>query len=158
VNENQEIIDQPAPTLEMVVDGFSNKWDRIRHFVVDGGLIIALSMLIYYQVYEKYFMYDEDWNYTVGFSILLTIYFFYYLLFEKKLNQTPGKMINKTLVVTDDLEKLTWLHVLKRTVIRFPFAFAYNTILDAPFHDIFSKTRVIRVKRKFKIEDETEEE
>ncbi len=148
MDKNQDIIDQPFHSEDFIFDGFSNKWDRMRHFVIDGGLIVSSSMLIHYQVYKKNFSLSEDWDFPIGLSILILIYLSYYFVFEIKTGRTLGKIVNKTLVVTEESEKPSWFHILIRTVLRIPFVFIRSEILQAHLHDVFSKTRVIRIKKR----------
>lgn len=85
---------------------------------------------------------DEDsylWN-IIG--ILMS--FAYYAFFESLLSVTPGKLITKTIVVTDDGDKPAFKTILIRTLCRLvPFeAFTFLTS-SRGFHDSQSKTRVI---------------
>ena len=148
MTQELDILDQPIYDDNFIVDGFTNSWDRMRHFVIDGGIIVTTSMLIHYQLYKKYIATSEELDYPVGLSILFVIYLGYYIIFETVKGRTLGKMVNKTLVVTFDLERPNIKQVTIRTLLRFPLALIWNRILVAPLHDVFSKTRVIRIKKR----------
>lgn len=69
----------------------------------------------------------------------------YYVFFESVFQQTPGKMITGTRVITEWGGKPSVGQVIKRTLIRFvpfePFSFLGST---TGWHDRWSKTRVVR--------------
>lgn len=77
------------------------------------------------------------------FLLGVPVFIGYYLLFEGLWSRTPGKFIFGTVVVNDDLNKPSFLQVVKRTLCRFiPFE-PFSFFGARGWHDSLSKTRVI---------------
>ena len=68
----------------------------------------------------------------------------YYVFFETVFQQTPGKMVTGSRVITESGGKPTFGQIVKRTLIRFipfePFSFLGS---NGGWHDRWSKTRVV---------------
>lgn len=77
------------------------------------------------------------------FLLGVPIFIGYYLFFEGLWSRTPGKFVFVTVVVNDDLNKPSFLQIVKRTFCRFiPFE-PFSFFGARGWHDSISKTRVI---------------
>jgi uncharacterized RDD family membrane protein YckC len=75
----------------------------------------------------------------------IVLFFVYYFLFEGATKgRTPGKLITGTVAVTYDLKPITWRDALLRSLSRrVPFE-AFTGFSARPWHDLWTKTRVIK--------------
>lgn len=88
----------------------------------------------------------------IGYFIIIVSYFLYYTIFEIKYQRTLGKVITKTKVVAYSEDTPSNIDIIVRSISRFipldhfSFLFTRNGI-----HDMFSKTKVIKVDSQYKI-------
>lgn len=137
-----------------VQDGFATIQDRVRHFYIDGLIVLITSVNVLLSLPDG--RHSESLkldNFTFT-TILLIVYFLYYTLLEYFFGFTLGKLINKTRVVNLDSSKPSFIQILIRTSARLiPFGFITNlSPYGAALHDLFSKTRTIRFKKKYVVE------
>ena len=89
------------------------------------------------------FMNDE---YNLNSRILcLALYLFYYLIFELTIHTTPGKLLTKTKIVSNDNETPAFDAIVIRTLLRIiPFEPISIFFSDQKlcWHDQFSKTKL----------------
>jgi len=133
-----------------VNDGFCNMQDRIRHFFIDGLIVLIVSALIHALI-EKAFVFHSGNSYNLTIILIrLGVYSLYYTLMEYFIGYTLGKLINKTRVVSLNNEKPTFSAISIRTITRLiPIGFVMiATPYRAFLHDILSKTRTMRIKKK----------
>lgn len=131
-------------------DGFSNIQDRIRHFFIDGLIVMITSALIL-ALLDIIFIEIRETNRLALGIIILIVYTIYYTSLEYFFGFTIGKFFNKTRVVTQDREdKPTFSQILIRTITRtIPIGFVtIATPYKGALHDVLSKTITIRIKRK----------
>jgi uncharacterized RDD family membrane protein YckC len=77
--------------------------------------------------------------------IVLPVFWFYYFLTELIFQQTLGKLLTKTIVVTKTGEKPSILQILGRTFSRsIPFEYLSYLFSTKGIHDYLSATRVIK--------------
>jgi uncharacterized RDD family membrane protein YckC len=139
---------------ENVHDGFSNLQDRIRHIFIDGLIVLIVSALIRSLVEMGNFFETREIFKLAVIGIMLTTYSLYYSLLEFYFGFTIGKLLNKTRVVSLNTKgKPNFSQVLIRTLTRLiPIGFVtIVTPYRATVHDLFSKTRTIRIKKKYVI-------
>ncbi len=120
-----------------------SKTTRFLHYTLD---LIVFYTLIFGIGFINKLITDQilTKNYQptlIGVAIL----FSYYWGFETAFGQTPGKMIMRSIVVTEDGEKPSAWDIFKRTAFRFiPFEAFSFLISRVGWHDNFSKTRVVK--------------
>jgi len=74
----------------------------------------------------------------------LLFYFVYFILFEYQFGVTPGKIVTKTKVLTDDNRKPSLKNIIIRTLCRLiPLEAISFLACTAGWHDSFSKTQVV---------------
>jgi uncharacterized RDD family membrane protein YckC len=109
---------------------------RLLFATVLGGLLVLVSGV----------------RFAAGFSGIvfgLGSMFLYYVLFEGLFGRTLGKLVTGTRVVTSDGGKPRFLQICGRTLARFvPFEpFSFFGSGPSGWHDRWSETRVVRVRR-----------
>ncbi len=111
---------------------------RFINFIVDTMVYFLLIIII------SFLLGEWALDYRVRF-ILISLYFWYYLIMEATLGQTVGKFITKTKVVNKDLSKPSFIRVLLRTVSRFipidVFSYLFG---EQGIHDSISRTQLIK--------------
>ena len=124
----------------------SNSWDRLRHLVIDLIVLLILTSLIHFNISSALFDVSKEQTGNVFFCTFLCIYFLYYLFFETTFGQTPGKFLNKTEVVTNEMKRPDWKSVFIRAIVRLvPLQhISIYTIYNRPLHDMISRTWVLR--------------
>lgn len=114
---------------------------RIINQLIDFSAIFVLT-LFSNMIIKAAFNSSEDFTGI----ILMAVYFFYYIYLENKYQQTLGKYYTKTKVVTVNGEKPTLKSIVFRTFCRtIPWDIISFTLDVNGFHDITSKTRVIKI-------------
>jgi uncharacterized RDD family membrane protein YckC len=119
--------------------------DQIVMGLLVNGVKYGLAILSKGAKYKDHFLLQEDMS-ALLYGILLSfgIVFTYYLVFETASNgRTIGKILTRTIAITQDGSPFTFKHALLRTLCRFipfePFsAFGYM-----PWHDSMTKTVVV---------------
>lgn len=108
--------------------------------MVSVGFIIGVALALM----EKDYLLEQINDRILGLIML----FVYYLLTEGVFNQTLGKIITRTKVVTEDGLEPEFPQILKRTLCRIiPFdAFSFLTS-ETGMHDRISKTLVVKIPR-----------
>ncbi|PHR29545.1 MAG: hypothetical protein COA38_11340 [Fluviicola sp.] len=121
------------------VDGVS-KNDRLINYIIDT---VAISILatIFFQIPSRF---------THSYFFPVLVFTAYYFILELSINQTLGKMVTKTKVISVKNKRPHFLHILARTILRLasPFdTFSYLTGGDQGIHDILSQTRLVKVPK-----------
>lgn len=121
---------------------------RFVNFLIDTFIIVILYLIISIAIdFLGSLKIKINWsNYQKLWSIL--IIFCYYSIQEGIWNITIGKIITGTIVVSEKNEKPSIPEILLRTACRFiPLEALSFTFMKDGFHDIFSKTKVIEIKK-----------
>lgn len=128
-------------TSEMVV----GKGLRLLHFIVDTLLIYGIAIVSF--VVAAYFNIEFESNEFLD-QILFAIFMVcYYLGFESQLYTTPAKMLTQCTVVMENGEKPGFEVIAKRSLCRLiPFEVFSFLGEGSGWHDVLSKTKVIRIK------------
>ncbi len=118
---------------------------RLIHFVVDSIAFILVTMILSFIVGIFFQPTDRFLMTILGYLLLTSGFFGYYVFMETKYQKTIGKFITKTTVITKDGEKPTMENIIRRTFYRLlpfdrlSFLFAING-----FHDRLSDTLLIK--------------
>ncbi|MGQ7870210.1 RDD family protein [Sunxiuqinia sp. sy24] len=129
--------------------GTKNVSRRIRFlsFLVDFILfsLIGIFILILLKSYTPFLSGLNDLNDKI---IILVLYFAYYFLFELIIQSTPGKLLTKTKVISQDNAPASARAILIRSLLRIvPFEpisiLLYENKLA--WHDRLSKTKIINI-------------
>jgi len=133
---------------EIVIDNRVSSKVRFVNLIVDTFILLFIITLITILITSFGSLKMEvNWNNHKRLWIIL-LSFFYYLIQEGIWNKTIGKMITKTIVVSEKDKKPSFQDIFIRTSCRFiplePLSF---TFMKDGFHDIFSKTKVIGIKK-----------
>jgi uncharacterized RDD family membrane protein YckC len=133
------------PHLELATGG-----TRLLNFIIDYFLkiVAGIGIFILSEVLGITDLFHELRKPGLGKYFAGMVWtFMYYVFFEGLFAQSPGKMITRTEVVTDEGKRPELNTVMLRTLCRFiPFnAFSFLFNADAiGWHDSLSKTRVVR--------------
>ncbi len=144
-----ELLDSTVKKVT-VHDGFTNLQDRIRHFFIDGLIVLTLSLFIQKIVELGIGFESHERHSNTLVLIRLMTYMLYYSLMEYFLGYTLGKWLNKTRVVSINENKPTFGQILIRTITRL-IPIGFLTIFSpytAFLHDLLSQTRTMRIKKK----------
>lgn len=127
---------------------------RLLNYIIDvigfyafAFVVSFLLALLFREAYAEWLM--EQGELVTTFLFLL-IYFFYLSLQEGLLKgRTLGKLCTGSRAVREDGGTISFGTALLRTVIRFvPFE-AFSTLGGRPWHDTWSKTYVIDVRKSY---------
>lgn len=144
--DDLDLIDDERTELQKRIKSISNLPDRLRHLAIDFILILGMLVLI-----KNLFLstgYERgNTGFIIDFSVLLLLYFAYYVFLEFQYGLTVGKWLNKTRVVNESQEKPSFKAVVIRAVIRpIPFQFVLRLFpYQRTLHDLLSKTWVVRI-------------
>ncbi|MBD79952.1 MAG: hypothetical protein CL840_13650 [Crocinitomicaceae bacterium] len=119
---------------------------RLLHWIID-------SMLIQAAVYVVALLPDVDFNMLFAFAFFPV----YYIYFETKYRQTPGKMVTDSIVTYADGKAPTTKSVILRTAARY-IPFEAFSCLGQPswgWHDQWTKTYVIKKSDLEKLKKQT---
>jgi uncharacterized RDD family membrane protein YckC len=136
--EQPKIKAEDVTELELASHG-----QRIGNYLIDQGCYLILFTIISFFLDSMNILKKlDETTFLIIYCILVLVYC---VSFEFLTGQTPGKVITKTRVVTDEGEKPTFGAILIRTLCRFiPLeAISFLGPNAIGFHDIFSKTRVV---------------
>jgi len=161
------MVDLKLPKERLIIANASI-WKRFISFLVDLLIIQVVIFWPFSGAIESKIPMSTDFtgNYNfltsnpgiiqqlyLVFGVVFILIFAYFVIFEYKLAQTPGKMLmNLYLVPIDKKEKLTLMKVIIRNVAVFPiFPFSLLWIIDPlyliftgkRFSDNISKTQII---------------
>lgn len=129
-------------------------WKRIAAFFIDMAIINLVVLFPFrsllqnivpkdYSFSEAYNLLSSSANYssflTSASFIMSILIILYFLMLERKMSQTIGKMLMKVYVISDGKELKTW-QLLARNLVFIPiFPFVLLWILD-PLFMFFTKT------------------
>ncbi|MGG4267987.1 RDD family protein [Peribacillus simplex] len=151
-----------TPAKQVVDDGgvnsvyFAGFWMRFWAYLADLFVIGSLNRILIHPIFKFYEGTDDLWFSAEG---LLTgiVFFLYFVLMTKFLNQTLGKMILGLKVVTlkEEAKTISWGTVLFRELIgRYISKVTWIGYLLAgllpkkqALHDVFADTSVVLTRR-----------
>jgi len=111
---------------------------RFVNFIVDTTIV---SIVIYVFIFDS-------------FGIYLLSLLIYYLFSELLFQRTIGKFFTKSIVINEYCEKPDFGSIILRTLIRFvPFEIFSFLMSNRGWHDIWTKTYVIKVSRLKKLKE-----
>ena len=132
-------------------------WKRALSFMIDFFIIQFIILGPFTGVIQSKIPMTQDFtqNYSLlesnpnlisdlipMFAVLFLLVFAYFVLFEYKMNQSPGKMLFKLKLITKKKEKITFLRIVLRNLAAFPvFPFSLLWIID-PMYLIFTGQRL----------------
>jgi len=124
----------------------ASKTQRFLNRVVDNISIVVFMVFLLFLLGA---IGSNALNFVHPVIFILVAYFSFYIFFELVFQQTPGKMLTKTKVVTHKGQEPNFGDILLRTVSRFiPFDLL-SFLGDGPgWHDTVSNTRVIDIDKK----------
>lgn len=144
--ESYELLDDERSEMQKRIVCISNIQDRLRHFVIDFILIVAMTIALRSIILSARF---DGMNHTAVLDLvaLSAIYFSYFVFLEFQFGLTIGKYFNKTRVVNEEQEKPNLQAVIIRAIIRpIPFQFILRLLpFNRTLHDYLSKTWVVRI-------------
>ena len=129
-------------------------WKRIAAFFID---MIILNLIVLYpfrNLFQKFI--PKDYSFTEAYRLISTstnyagfinsvsfvmsiLIILYFIMLEKKMGQTVGKMLMKIYVLSDNKDLKTW-QLLVRNIVFIPiFPFVLLWVLD-PLFMFFTKT------------------
>lgn len=143
----------------MVPVELATKGQRLANYLIDTAVIFVFGYLVGEILGKIAFKIPVIldfliWTSTQGklgeylLGVILTI--IYYPFFESIFYLTPGKILTKTTVITENGQKPTFINILGRTFCRF-IPFEFFSFLGNPgrgWHDTISKTRVVRSEKR----------
>ena len=141
ISELNEKVQIESSKIDKTKSEFTTVDKRIINQLLDFSVILILT-LFFNKIIKTVFNSSEDFTEI----ILISVYFTYYIYLENKYQQTLGKYYTKTKVVTVNGEKPTLKSIIYRTFCRtIPWDIISFTLSHNGFHDITSKTRVIKI-------------
>jgi len=112
---------------------------RFINFCIDSVVYLILVLLLLTLLQSFYGKDTLKW-------LMISFYYFYYLLLELISGQTIGKMITKTKVVSTSGKKAKTFNIVLRTILRMiPFDFVSYLIYEKGIHDHFSNTKLVKL-------------
>jgi len=123
----------------------AGKEERVINYLIDTTLIIVITVIIFGLV-ALFLKSVSTSDRPVMILIFYFVYFAYYMLFELKMGQTPGKIITYTCVVRKDNTKIKLLDTFLRTLIRISGLDGNSYLFgkELGMHDILTNTKVIK--------------
>lgn len=141
ISELNEKVQIESSKIDKTKSEFTTIDKRIINQLLDFSVILILT-LFFNMIIKTVFNSSEDFTEI----ILISVYFTYYIYLENKYQQTLGKYYTKTKVVTVNGEKPPLKSIIYRTFCRtIPWDIISFTLGHNGFHDITSKTRVIKI-------------
>jgi len=144
--EHPDLLDDERSEMQKRIVCIINIPDRIRHFVIDFILIMAMTIALRSIVLSTHFdgMHQSA---ALEVVIFILIYFSYFVFLEFQFGLTIGKYFNKTRVVNEEQQKPNLQAVIIRAIIRpIPFQFILRLLpFNRTLHDYLSKTWVVRI-------------
>ena len=137
----------PAPVDEAEEFTFieASAGARFVNFIVDLVCRVLLNFALVWLLISAGLELDGVTNFLLQLLIALV----YYVAFETLFGRTPGKFITGTRVVKTDGSTITAADIFVRTLARaVPFEPFSMFGSDGPWHDRWSKTRVIPIRRR----------
>ncbi|MGE7877435.1 RDD family protein [Peribacillus muralis] len=135
---------------------FAGFWMRFWAYLADLLIIGSLNRIFIHPIFKFYEGADDLWFSAEGFLTGI-VFFLYFVLMTKFLNQTLGKMIFglKVVALKEEAKVISWGTVLFRELIgRYISKITWIGYLLAgllpkkqALHDVFADTSVVLVKR-----------
>jgi uncharacterized RDD family membrane protein YckC len=141
---NEVTVEDPSEVLEP-----APRWRRVANQLVDIVGITLAATLLAFALRVVSIAVNVDVVQSTGPLFGLGVVFLYYFVSEALFGQTLGKLVTGTRVVTESGERAPLYLVLFRSIYRFvplePLSiFSRRRLM---WHDLWSKTRVVRVRR-----------
>ncbi len=125
---------------------------RFAHFFID--LIIFSFLMLPLEMIDAFAAYLPQTLAGVIFMSFFPTYIayaLYYFLFESLIQSTPGKLLTQTIVINEYGQKPTISELIVRSLVRIvPFE-PLSCLSERGWHDVWSKTWVVRKEEKQKI-------
>ncbi len=128
---------------------------RFAHYFIDGIII----SLLFYPIDWLIGLFGPFEIHSIGYAIFIGIfpitlsYPLYYFVMEYLLQTTPGKMLNKAIVINEYGQKPTASELIKRSIIRLvPFE-PFSCLGERGWHDTWSKTWVVTREEAGKLQE-----
>ncbi|MCO0597161.1 RDD family protein [Peribacillus butanolivorans] len=161
--QEEEIVQQELLPAQAIVDDgdvkavyFAGFWLRFWAYLADLLIIGSLNRILIHPIFKFYNDTDDLWFSAEAFLTGL-VFFIYFVLMTKYLNQTLGKMIFglKVVALKEETESISWGTVLFRELIgRYISKFTWVGYVLAgllpkkqALHDVFADTSVVLVRR-----------
>ncbi len=140
--EDQEV---QKEKIEITGEMEVSKGLRLLHFIVD--MLIIYGIAIVSIVVAAYFNIEFESNPIMDRILFAVFIVCYYLGFESQLYTTPAKMLTQCTVVMENGDKPSFEVIAKRSLCRLiPFEVFSFLGAGSGWHDVLSKTKVIRIK------------
>ncbi|MEI4769273.1 RDD family protein [Psychrobacillus sp. FJAT-51614] len=146
----QQVTAQHSDQFEHKAAGF---WIRFWAYIVDLLVLSSIGMLLIKPIFRLFSLEINDPTWYAPFTLITAIVFYaYFVLMTKFLNQTVGKMIFGIKVISKDGEKLKWSTVLfrewvGRIISVIPLNIPYLAVAFTPrkqaIHDFIADTLVV---------------
>lgn len=122
----------------------ASPYSRFLHCIIDALIVLAINMLISF----------IPLPFLINFSVWV-IFPIYYIFFEWKFQQTPGKMVTNTIVVNKTGEKPEPRDIVLRTLVRYiPFeALSCFGPISYGWHDKWTNTIVINKRNLSRLQE-----
>jgi uncharacterized RDD family membrane protein YckC len=126
---------------------YASKLKRAFNFIIDFSLIIVFTILTGLFFEEKMIFFSAYFWSTLNIYTVL----YYWVMEANFRGRTVGKLITKTMAITDTGNEITYLDAFARTLLR---AIPFDIISiffkkKTTWHDQFSKTVVVEYKGTF---------
>lgn len=124
-----------------------SKRTRFLNFIIDLIIFSILGTIILVVLKTTTDLLNDEYNLNSR-ILSLVLYLLYYLVFELTLYTTPGKLLTKTKIVSNDNETPAFDSIVIRTLLRIvpfePISIFFND-QKLCWHDQFSKTKIIHI-------------
>ena len=118
-------------------------FQRMMNYIIDYGIIYVLLRILFSGPVS-----NNTISPVIAILIFLPISFLYFIILEYKYGKTLGKIISKTIVLTDSGEKPTLEMILIRTISRLiPFNGLVTFFSGISIHDRVSKVKCYKERR-----------
>ena len=118
-------------------------FQRMVNYIIDYGIICVLLRILFSGPVS-----NNTISPVFAILIFLPISFLYFIILEYKYGKTLGKIISKTIVLTDSGEKPTLKMILIRTISRLiPFNGLITFFSGISIHDRVSKVKCYKERR-----------
>lgn len=144
IKDTTQIIVERVDRIAEIESNTVSSGIRFLNFLIDllAYLFIAFVLTYYLDLGRSKHLFIDS-------SILFATYILYYTIFEMKCQQTLGKMLTKTKVVTQNEEVPSFVDIIIRSITRvFPFDHFSFLLMRNGLHDRLSNTKVIKTNKK----------
>ena len=146
MTNTDDILDY-TETEQDVDDFIASNGIRFANYLVDyvitTGIVFGIPFLLSNSLDSDEYLFDNNPVLDYGFSFLILL--LYYIVMEGISNQTVGKFLTRTRVVSEHGGKPAFMNIVGRSFCRLiPFeAFSFLGSANKGWHDTMSKTKVV---------------